>query len=150
MKNIKILFIAFLLIIVPATGYNQECTDFIKSKVFRQNYPKGFELYGQSKSAYVEVRKILKYNILFFGDKEYQMTIGTEIVNRPIHIRMIDAGDNTVLFDNVKNMSLENINFYIENTKNIIVEITILSDTETYLSSDKIHVCLGIKITSHD
>jgi hypothetical protein len=147
MKTINIIVVFFLSVCLSSTAYDQKCKNFLKSRIFKMSNPGTFQSYGQSTNEEVAVRKTYKFEIVFAGKTEYKMGIATEADYEPVHIRMIDK-NNKVLFDNKKYQYIESVDFYLEKTQTITLELTVLAVDELFVLPEDLRVCLGIKIYS--
>ena len=148
MKKLKILITLMLLALISSTAYNQECRDFLNSKAFKQTIPKDFKDYGQSKSISVEVNKTNNFEVVFNGNEEYILNIGTEAGFGPVHFRILSSDNKMVLFDNEKKNYNGSANFYMQKTQPVSVEVTVMNTKGKHSNSKVKNVCLGIKINN--
>jgi len=148
MKTLNLIFVFLLVVFISLTAYNQECNDFLESKIFKITVPKKFVNYGQSKSEYIEVSKPYKFEMVFSGSQEYIMNIATKNDYGSVQFRIISAEDNMVLYDNKKYNYKGSANFYMEKTQPVTIEVTIIAADKQYSLPENLWVCLGIKIFS--
>ena len=146
MKSLKLIVVLLFNLWFSLTIYSQGCRDFIKTKNFNISNPGTYLIYGQSRSESVEVRKTYNFEIVFYGQKEYLLGIATEERFEPVHFRIIENQSHKVLYDNQKYQYKATVNFFIEKTQNITIEVTIIASDEDASLSKNIMTCLGIKI----
>ena len=150
MKTLNLLIVFLLSVFILSTAYTQECNDFLNSKAFKHLIPKDFKDYGQSKSISVEVNKTNNFEVVFNGNEEYILNIGTEAGFGPVHFRIINSDNKMVLFDNKNKNYNGSANFYMQKTQAVTIEVTIIaSDKQNPLPKD-LRACLGLKIYGRD
>jgi hypothetical protein len=149
MKTLNLMAAFILSVCLTPTAYNQGCDDLLKSMSYKMSGTESNQRYSKFRNAYkeIEIHKTYKFKVVFYGNKKYLMGIDSEAAYEPVHIRMIDANNN-VLYDNEKNQYIGFVDFSLEKTQTITVEITIVaSELEVPLPVDQ-RVCLGIRILS--
>jgi len=148
MKTLNLKIILLLTIFYSTVAYNQKCNDFFKSDVFNKALSKGFIDYGQSKVVNIEVNKTYNFEIVFSGREEYLVKIVTENDYGQVNFRIINSDNNIILYDNKKYNYKSTANFYIEETQNINIEVTLIIDEKHHSVPVDQGVCLGIKINN--
>jgi len=145
MKTLSLIAVFILSVNLSSTAYDPKCNDFLNTRLFKMSDPGNYLPYGQSKSESVEVRRLYKFEIVFIGKKEYKIGIATEEDYEPIHFRIID-NQKKVLYDNKQYQYKGSVDFYMEKTQSITIEITVLASNELLLLPRGLRTCLGIKI----
>jgi hypothetical protein len=148
----KKLALIFPLLVFAIYIKGQPCADFHKNYLVNKNTGcgvpdiRGFKLFGQSKSTMVESEKTNKYQVVLFGGYDYKIGLCTESGFTPIHFRIINSIDQTVLYDNLEDKYAEAVGFSNEKTKNLIFEITLLATKKKIRDAGDNRACLGIAI----
>ncbi len=149
MKKISIIL---TLIVLALFVKGQPCYDF--HRIYMANKYvgcgiqgiAGFQLFGQSKSALVQAKKETKYQVVFFGGYDYKIGLCTQHGYLPIHLRLINSEDQTVIYDNATDEYSETLGFGCDVTKTVIVEVTLLAENMKIRDIDDSRACLGVAI----
>ena len=147
MKYIK--FIKFILIVFVFSSMNvngQDCVDFYKLGDCKLDVQKPFEVFGQSRSDMIGVGHTLKYNIIFYGKKEYLVSFCTTKDYYPVHFKLIDPVPEDVLYDNQDDEYLESVGFGVEKTRQFTIEMSILGGKATDEEIEDYFTCIGMLI----
>lgn len=105
-----------------------------------------YKRFGQSRSRLVLARKTIRYKVTLFGGYDYKIGVCTEKNFAPVHFKIIDANKNTVFYDNTNDDYVENVGFTVEETKNVIVEMTVLAEDMEIDNTAESRTCLGVAI----
>lgn len=102
---------------------------------------------GQSRSALFTYGMMSEFKMVTFGGEDYHISICHQFKVKNIHLRLIeDNEDKTVLFDNAASGYINEVTFTNNNTRKIIVEISIPDDPT---GKDKnVNQCVGVLIHS--
>ncbi|MDI3527914.1 MAG: hypothetical protein PWR03_2098 [Tenuifilum sp.] len=139
----------FLLVTFSLAAYfsaNAQCTGFHKLRECTPPGINGFRPFGQSRSRMVEAKKTFKYKVVLYGGYDYKIGICTERGYYPIQFRIINGKDNSVFYDNADDDYIETVGFTVEETKNVIFEITILASKKEFTDATDARVCAGVAI----
>jgi outer membrane protein assembly factor BamA len=134
-----------LSLIISRDGLAQSCTGFYKSSDCYRSESKGFNQYGQAKSATVELNKLYKCQVVLYGKKDYIFSLCTESGYKPLHFRIINNITKEVIYDNADDKYNPTIGFSMEKTTNVTVEVEILVE-KGEKDPNKYRTCLGIQI----
>lgn len=146
---IKRFTVILILLLSNLILLGQDCYNFNKTPGCKVKNSEGFKLFGQSKSAVVEAGKTYQYQVVLFGGYDYKIGICTEKGFTPIHLRIINAEDQTVFYDNLDDDYTETVGFSNEATKNVILEVTLMASEMEFKDIGDTRVCLGIAIYWH-
>lgn len=146
MKKLVLLAITF---VITLNLYCQNCNSFHKDIACKVEDLEGFKLFGQSRSATVMPGATNKYQVILFGGYDYKVGICTLKGFTPIHFRIINPADQSILFDNEKDKFIETVGFSNEKTKNVIFELTLSSPKKAPTDVWETRACLGIAIYWH-
>ena len=145
MSMTRIIIGVMLSLFLSWNGFSQSCTGFYKSSNCYRKESKGFNQYGQAKSATVELNKLYKCKVVLYGKKDYIFSLCTESGFKPLHFRIIDDSNNDVIYDNADDKYNPTIGFSMEKTTTVTVETEILVEKGDK-DPEKYRVCLGIQI----
>lgn len=106
----------------------------------------GYKLFSQSKSGIVEAQKTYKYQLTLFGGYDYKVGLCTKMNFTPIHFRILNSEDQSVIYDNETDNFVETLGFSNEKTKNVIFEVTLLANKKKFRDIDDKRTCIGIAI----
>lgn len=145
-----VLILSLLIVTVYLKG--QPCYDFHRIYLVNKMMGcgikdiSGYKLFSQSKSGIVEAQKTYKYQLTLFGGYDYKVGLCTKMNFTPIHFRIINPEDQSVIYDNEADDFVETIGFSNEKTKNVIFEITLLATKKKFKDIDDKRTCLGVAI----
>lgn len=147
MKYYKRILVLLLVCINIINTSSQDCKDYHKrSLCYRQGFEEGFNYYGQSASALAQKDITLKYNAVFYGEKDYVVTVCTPIEYLPVHYAIYDADTKELIYDNEEDNYVERVMFSMEYTRSLVFEITVLADK---IKTDRVYdlrTCVGVLI----
>ena len=136
----------FLALAVSVLGYGQFCADFHLTGDCKKDFLPFFKLYAQSKSDMIGVGYTIKYNIVFYGEKEYMISFCTNKNYYPLHFKLSDVVTEEVFYDNKDDDYVESIGFAIEKTKIILVEVEVLAHKAGDKEIEDFYPCIGMLI----
>lgn len=143
----RILNLSILILIFSAFCHGQPCPKFHQSGACGPTTTKdGFNMFGQSKSALLEINQTSKFLVTLYGDKDYKVICAAEKGYEPVRFRIVDQSDGKVFYDNMEDDYNESIGFSIEKTQQLTIEVTLLA--ENYKPDDftENRACIGILI----
>jgi hypothetical protein len=86
----------------------------------------------------------LRYNVIFYGKRNYKISFCTNKNYYPVHFKLIDALTEKVLYDNEDDDYLESLGFAMENTKQILIEVEVLADKASDREIEEYYPCIGM------
>ena len=143
-KYIK--FILVVSVLTTMTVQGQYCENFHKLGDCKIDVKRPYQIFGQSRSDMIGVGYTLKYNIIFYGNKEYILSFCTTKKYYPIHFKLLDPISGKVIYDNKDDDYLESLGFRIEKTKQFIIEMSILAHDATDIEIEEYYTCMGMLI----
>jgi hypothetical protein len=146
----KVLLPLLILLAITVTGHAQDCADYIKTSDCKTDVVPSFTYYSQSRSDVIKVGKSLKYNVVFYGGKEYMVSFCTWHNYYPLHFTLVDETSGRTLYDNERDDYVESVGFAVENTKMLVVEIELLAENATEKEIKRGYPCVGMLIQSKD
>lgn len=142
----SIVFIVIAFVLIGIQGKAQRCSDFHKTSACLAKPVEGFKLYGQSRSAFLEINKPFEYKFVLYGNKDFILVLCTEYRYSPIHFRLIDEETKEVIYDNSAENYVESIGFTNENTRKVILEVTLLAERIKPEDGSDTRACAGFNI----
>ena len=143
-KRVNIFLI--LILTFSVFGYGQLCPDFQKMGDCQKDFEATFRYYNQSRGEAIKIGSSAKYNIVFYGNKEYKLSFCTVKKFYPVHFKLTDVITEEVLYDNESDNYIESIGFGIEKTKQLLVEVEILEHKAGKKEIEENLPCLGMLI----
>lgn len=142
----KQMFLLIILILSSTLIIGQNCGKFHKNPDCRVKNSNGFKPFGQSRSTVVDAGKTYKYQVILFGGYDYKIGLCTEKDYTPIHIKILNVEDSTVIYDNSEDEYTETVGLANENTKNVLLEITVMASEMEFRDVGDSRTCLGINM----
>lgn len=142
----KIFLSLFFLLSFCLLGLGQFCADFHKAGDCRKDLIPNFRYYNQSRSDLIKVGFTVKYDIVFYGEREYMISFCTMKNYYPVHFKLSDGMTEEVFYDNKEDDYLESIGFAVEKTRRILVEIEILAHQASDKEIEEYYPCIGMFI----
>ena len=146
MTYYKKIYFILIILLISFSSQAQRCDDYHKGgdcKIYRSD---GFEQYGQSRSALLEIRKLATFKAVFYGQRDYKVVLCTDYGYYPIHFVISNADPKEILYDNKADDYLESVGFTIDKTQNLIFEINVLAEDIKAKDAFDLRVCTGVNI----
>ena len=140
-----IIGITLVILFTSASSYHS-CIGFYKTYQCRIPEEKNFKQYGMVKSDQVKVAEPYVYQVILYGKKDYKIGVCTENGYAPVHFRLINAKTKKVIYDNMEDDYVETIGLTIENTSDVILEITVINKKQKRTKEHNNIICLGVQI----
>lgn len=142
----RFLIISTLFVLLSLIVDGQNCAKFNRTSECKVKNSDNYKRFGQSKNAVVDAGKTFKFQVVLFGGYDYKIGLCTEKGYKPIHIKIVNADDQSVIYDNVDDDYTETVGFSNETTKNVILEITCMASEMEFRDIGDSRTCLGIAI----
>jgi hypothetical protein len=126
--------------------FAQPCRKFHKEGDCRTRQDENFRLFGQSRSALLEIGLTAEHEVTFYAGMDYIVTCCTEFGFYPVHFRLIDISTNEVFYDNMHDNYFESIGFSTDEPRKVKIEITIKAEEFTPEDFNDNRACAGINI----
>ena len=146
MVYLKKLYFIFIISVISFSVQAQRCDGYHKTgdcKIYRSE---GFEYYGQSRSALLEIRKQATFKAVFYGQRDYKVVLCTDYGYYPIHFVISNADTKEVLYDNKEDDYVESVGFTIDKTQNLVFDITVLAEDLKAKDAFDLRICTGVNI----
>ncbi len=139
-------FIIIISLILFSASYSQaqSCYGFHLTKGCDVRDTDEYKNFSASRSVMVEAQRTYQYQLTLYGGYDYKVGLCTEKGYYPIHFKIINADDNSVFYDNYEDDYVETVGFTNDNTRNVIIEVTLLASKMEFRDSADLRACLGI------
>lgn len=139
----------YIIILVVVFFYShfvsgQNCTGFHLSPGCNVQGTEDYKNFSASRSIMVEAQRTYQYKVTLYGGYDYKIGLCTEKGYYPIHYKIINADDKSVFYDNFDDDYVESVGFTNDNTRNVIIEITLLASKKEFKDSADLRACLGL------
>lgn len=120
----KILLTYVFALILGGGAFAQDCSDYHQYHCVYSDYT--FFYSRQSKSELFQRGQTSSYNIVVYGGEDYYVAVCAHRKFGNLHFRILDANNpEVVIYDNSQNDYASSIVFSNENTRNLVVEVTV-------------------------
>ena len=148
---LKFKTIFFLLSLFSASCYSQDCSKAHNWPECDNSYNSSYELYQQPRMTTIGVNDKMGFNIVFYGNKDFIISVCADQKYYPLSIKFINPATGKVLYNNVLDEYREIITMRFDNTQNVILLTSLMADKhdkERLLSSEK--ACVGVIVQWKD
>jgi len=138
----------FLLLAPTLSAQRNDCKKFHFYADCNANPGPRFKYDGQSRSNIIGVGDQLIYSLVLYGDKQYKINFCTSEFFQPIHIKLLNAETNDVMYDNETDEYIQTLTLNIDQTQRLKIFVEILA--ENMAEEDKMEYfgCLGMMVQS--
>jgi hypothetical protein len=135
-----IIYIGILVFLTLNSGIHvlgQSCNKFHLYGTCMQYPGSSYKIDAQSRSNTIGVGDKLVYNVVFYGERDYKLIFcATELFN-PVHYILLDPESKELIYDSKKDDYPETVELKIENTRRIMIEISVLAlNTDPTVTQD--------------
>ena len=102
-----------------------------------------YKMEGQSRSNIIGVGDKLIYNVILYGERNYKLIFCASDLFYPVHFTLTDDLSKKLIYDNSKDEYSETIELSIENTRRILIEISVLAHDADNEVKANYFGCLG-------
>lgn len=146
MKRIIIIILSIMLFSPVLDAQRNNCRKFHLYAECNANPGPRFKYDGQSRSNIIGVGDQLIYNLVFYSSREYNLSFCTSEYFEPIHIQLIDAETEDVLYDNSEDEFRQVITLNVDFTQRIKILVEIKAESMTEEEKLEFMGCLGMMI----
>lgn len=144
MKNLLYIgILAFLSIFSTFEVLGQSCNKFHLYGTCMQYAGSFYKIDGQSRSNIIGVGDKLIYNVVFYGERDYKLYFCASDLFNPIHYILTDGLTREIIYDSKKDKYPETIELKIENTRKIMIEISVLAHNADQQLTENYFGCVG-------
>ncbi len=139
----------YSLLLIPLNSNAQDCQKFLERKCQIEDAPGFTSSLSRSKSAVLELNKKFMTQTIFYGQRDYKVLVCAEDSKgvKTIMTRLIQPESQKVIYDSRNNGDSPLIEFTVESTMRLIVEVTLIGD-DSYKPSkgDDTRICTAISV----
>ena len=138
--------IIFILLLAGLAAQAQNCRKFHLYGKCMQYPGLHYKMEGQSRSNIIGVGDKLIYNVILYGERNYKLIFCASDLFYPVHFTLTDDLSKKLIYDNSKDEYSETIELSIENTRRVLVEISVLAHDADNEVKTNYFGCLGFLI----
>lgn len=140
------LIVIFILLLSEECLKSQTCFSFHNDKHCANKPKNEFRIYGQSESAMLEKDHTVELPVIFYGNKDYIVTVCTEKGYYPVHYVIRDIETNNIFYDNMEDDYYESVGFTVDVPRKVVLEITLLAENIELSNFGDPQACVGVNI----
>jgi hypothetical protein len=145
-RPIYFIFFIILLGFTTAETYSQNCHKFHLYGACMQYPGPNYKIDGQSRSSVIGVGDKLLYNVIFYGDRNYKLFFCATDQLLPLHFIISDSETGEMIYDSKKDNNIETLELNIENTRRMMLEISVLGNHSENINAEDLLGCMGMLI----
>lgn len=146
MKLLRYMLIIGCVALFKQNTNGQGCYNFHSTRSCVSRPEDGFKTYGQSESALLLKDSTVTLPVIFYGNKDYVVTVCTERGFFPVHFVIRNTETGKVFYDNMEDNYFESVGFTVQHPRKCVFEVTLLAkDVEPSDFGDS-QACVGINI----
>jgi hypothetical protein len=148
MKRIVIIILSLVLFVPVLTAQKNSCRKFHLYSDCNVNPGPRFKFDGQSRSNIIGVGDQMIYSLVLYEERQYKINFCTSEYFEPIHVQLINAETDEIIYDNVTDDYLAMLTLNIDKTQRLKIFVEILA--KDMPEEDKLEYfgCLGMMIQS--
>ncbi len=142
-----ILAIVLITFAVPVvTAQKNSCRKFHLYSDCNVNPGPRFKYDGQSRSNIIGAGDQMIYNLVLYAERQYKINVCVSDHFEPIHIMLMNAVTDEVIYDNAKEEYLGTLTLNIEHTQRLKVSLEVLAEDMTEQEKLDYFGCIGMMI----
>lgn len=148
MKKLVIIILSLGLISPVLFAQKNDCKKFHLYSDCNVNPGPRFKYDGQSRSNIIGVGDQLIYSLVMYGDKQYIINFCTSEYFEPIHVKLMNANTDELMYDNKSDDYIKSLTLNIDQTQRVKIAVEILA--EEMSEEDKLEYfgCIGMMVQS--
>jgi hypothetical protein len=148
MKRAIIIFLSIVILSPIVMAQRNDCKKFHLYAACNTNPGPRFKYDGQSRSNIIGVGDQLIYSLVMYTEKQYIISFCTSEYFQPVHVKLMNAETNAVLYDNKKDEYLETLTLNIDETQRIKIFVEILAEGMSEEDKVEFFGCIGMMVQS--
>ncbi len=148
MKKAIIIILGLLLFVPVLTAQRNSCKKFHLYSDCNVNPGPKFKFDGQSRSNIIGVGDQMIYSLVLYGERQYKVNFCTSDYFEPIHVKLLNAETDEIIYDNEVDDYLALLTLNIEKTQRLKVFVEILAEEMSEADKLEYFGCLGMMIQS--
>jgi len=105
-----------------------------------------FKYDGQSRSNIIGAGDQMIYNLVLYGERQYNINVCVSDHFEPIHVVLMNASTDEVIYDNARDDYLGTLTLNIEYTQRLKVSIEVLAEEMTEQEKLDYFGCIGMMV----
>jgi len=105
-----------------------------------------FKYDGQSRSNVIGAGDQMIYSLVLYGERQYKINFCTSDLFEPIHLKLISADTDEVIYDNKDDDYLAMLTLNIDITQRLKISVEVLADEMSEQDKLEYFGCLGMMI----
>jgi len=146
MKRYIIIILGIIIFSSAAEAQRNNCRKFHLYAECNANPGPRFKYDGQSRSNIIGVGDQLIYNLVFYSDRQYSLSFCTSEYFEPIHLQLLDADSEELLYDNSADEFRQTLTLNVDYTQRIKILVEIKAESMTEEEKLEYLGCLGMMI----
>ena len=146
MKICRLILYSVLLLLSVQTVKAQYCYKYHLERACTSKSRDDFRFYGQSRSALLEVDSASTLSVLFYGNKDYIVTVCAEKGFYPIHFIIRNTETGRIFYDNMEDEYIESVGFTIDHPQKLEIDVTLIPDKNDIKDFEDSQACVGVFI----
>ncbi len=150
MRVLKAILLLIIVLELKTNLSSQVCKNFNQSAlcIIPESYD--YNQYEKSRSSYVLIRKINKFEVVLNNNKDYKIGVCAPQGYEPIQFQLREKESGKILYDNSNENNINYVTFSVDDKPiTIIIEIIILATTYKPNDNRDMRTCIGIQIIYH-
>lgn len=146
MKRIIIVIFIFIFAVPVTFAQRNSCKKFHLYSDCNINPGPRFKFDGQSRSNIIGAGDKMIYSVILYADRQYKINLCVSDQFEPLHVVLINAADEQVLYDNARDDYRESITLNIEQTQRLKISLEVLAEEMTEQEKLDYFGCLGMMV----
>lgn len=146
MKQIIIAIFIIVFAVPVTTAQRNSCKKFHLYSDCNVNPGPRFKYDGQSRSNIIGAGDKMIYSVVLYADRQYKINMCVSEQFDPIHVVLINAMNDEVIYDNANDDYRETLTLNIENTQRLKVSLEVLAEEMTEQEKLDYFGCLGMMV----
>jgi hypothetical protein len=146
MKRTIFALLLITLAVPVLTAQRNSCRKFHLYSDCNVNPGPRFKFDGQSRSNIVGAGDQMIYNLVLYGNRQYKIYTCISDLFGPIHVVLINAANDEVIYDNANDEYLGTLTLNIEYTQRLKVSMEVLAEEMSEQDKLEYFGCIGMMI----
>lgn len=148
MRKAIILFACMAMISSTLVAQRNDCKKFHLYADCNANPGPRFKYDGQSRSNIIGVGDQLIYSLVLYENKQYVINFCTSDYFQPIHVKVMNATDDDVIYDNSEDQYLESLKLNIDQTQRLKIMVEVMAKDMSEEDQLDYFGCIGMLVKS--
>ena len=146
MKRFIIALFIITLAVPMAVAQRNSCNKFHLYSDCNVNPGPRFKYDGQSRSNIIGAGDKMIYNLVLYADRQYKINFCVSDQFDPLHVVLLSAVSDEVIYDNAEDAYRESFTLNIENTQRLKISLEVLAEAMTEQEKLEYFGCVGMMI----